>query len=334
MSIIRQDPTTKEWVIVAAERMRRPHEYNEHARPRSQPDESGSCPFCPGHEASTPEEVFRIPASGGTDWAVRVTGNKFPALGDGGGLERREAGPLFREMDGVGAHEVIIETPAHDRTLHMMTDHEVADILTTYQARYRSLRDDARIKYIIIFKNYGETAGTSLVHPHSQLVATPVPPMLLRRKYNVAITHYDDTGRCLYCDVAEEERRAKSRIVLETDLFLVFHPFASRVPFETWITPKRHQASFGQVSVEDLAALAPVLRNTLRALHGRLGDPDFNYIIHSAPIEDENKDYYLWHIQILPRLNTIAGFELGSGIYITTMLPEESAASIREFEQA
>jgi UDPglucose--hexose-1-phosphate uridylyltransferase len=157
--------------------------------------------------------------------------------------------------------------------------------------------------------------------------------MLLRRKYEVAVAHYDDTGRCLYCDVGEEERRAKSRIVLETDLFLVFHPFASRVPFETWIMPKRHQASFVLVSAEDLLALAPVLRRTLRALHDRLGDPDFNYIIHSAPSEDENKDYYLWHIQILPRLTTIAGFELGSGIYITAMLPEESAATMREYEQ-
>jgi UDPglucose--hexose-1-phosphate uridylyltransferase len=334
MSIIRQDPTTKEWVIIAAERMKRPHEYRQKVRSCSQPNESGSCPFCPGHEASTPEEVFRIPDSSGTGWAVRVTANKFPALGTGSRLERREVGPLFREMDGVGVHEVLIETASHDRTVPVMTDHEVADILTAYQARYRSLMDDARIKYIIIFKNHGEAAGTSLVHPHSQLVATPVPPMLLRRRYDVAIAHYDDTGRCLYCDVVEEERQAKSRVVLETDLFLVFHPFASRVPFETWITPKRHQASFRQVSAEDLAALAPVLRKTLRALHDRLGDPDFNYIIHSAPIEDENKNYYLWHIQILPRLTTIAGFELGSGIYISTMLPETSAAYIREYEQA
>lgn len=334
MSIIRQDPTTKEWVIIAAERMRRPHEYKQAIRPQSAQTPVEVCPFCPGHEASTPEEVFRIADAGGTGWAVRVTANKFPALGATGQLGRREAGPLFREMDGVGYHEVIIETPVHDRSLPLMTDHEVADILKAYQARYRSLREDARIKYIIMFKNHGEAAGTSLAHPHSQLVATPVPPMLLRRKYEVATAHYDDTGRCLYCDVAEEERRAKSRVVLETDRFLVFHPFASRVPFETWITPKRHQASFGQVSPEDLAALAPVLRKTLKALHDRLGDPDFNYIIHSAPIEDENKDYYLWHIQILPRLTTIAGFELGSGIYITTMLPEESAAAMREYEQA
>jgi len=333
MSIIRQDPTTREWVIIAAERMRRPHEYTHPAEVRSRAVATGPCPFCPGHEASTPEEAFRLPDSSGTGWAVRVTSNKFPALGDGGRLERRETGPLFREMDGVGVHEVIIETPAHDRTLAIMTNHEVENILTAYQARYRVLREDPRLKYIMIFKNHGEAAGTSLAHPHSQLVATPVPPMLLRRKYEVAVAHYDDTGRCLYCDIAEEERRAKSRVVLETDRFLVFHPFASRVPFETWITPKRHQPSFGHVSKEDLHELAPVLRRTLRALYDRLGDPDFNYIIHSAPIEDDSKDYYLWHIQILPRLATMAGFELGSGIYISTMLPEQSAAMIREHWQ-
>lgn len=334
MSIIRQDPTTREWVIIAAERKKRPHDHHQPIPVRPQPTETGSCPFCPGHEASTPDEVFRLPDSGGTGWAVRVTSNKFPALGDRGGLERREPGPLFREMDGVGTHEVIVETPVHDRILPLMTDHEVADVLIAYQVRYRSLREDPRLKYIIIFKNHGEGAGTSLAHPHSQLVATPVPPMLLRRKYEVAIAHYDDTGRCLYCDIAEEERKAKSRVVLETDRFLVFHPFASRVPFETWIMPKRRQASFGQVQEEDLHELASVLRRTLRALYERLGDPDFNYIVHSAPIEDENKEYYLWHVQILPRLTTIAGFELGSGIYVSTMLPEQSAAVIRDYERA
>lgn len=333
MSIIRQDPTTREWVIIAAERKRRPHEYTRPERARSHPAEAGPCPFCPGHEAATPEEVFRVSDASGVGWTVRVTSNKYPALGATGLLGRREAGPLFREMDGVGTHEVIIETPSHERSLPLMTDHEVADVLTAYQARYRSLREDSRLKYLIIFKNHGEAAGTSLVHPHSQLVATPVPPMLLRRKYEVAVAHYDDTGRCLYCDIAEEERLAKSRVVLETDRYLVFHPFASRVPFETWITPKRHQPSFGQVGDEDLHELAPVLRRTLRALYDRLGDPDFNYIIHSAPAEDENKDYYLWHIQILPRLTTIAGFELGSGIYVSTMLPEQSAAAIREYGQ-
>lgn len=173
MSIIRQDPTTKEWVIIAAERRRRPHEYNRHGASRSSTKESGPCPFCPGQEASTPEEVFRIPASQGTGWAVRVTANKYPALGPMDRLERREEGPLLREMDGFGTHEVIIETPFHDRTLPLMTDDEVTDVLTAYQSRYRALREDPRLKYIIIFKNHGEAAGTSLAHPHSQVVATP-----------------------------------------------------------------------------------------------------------------------------------------------------------------
>ena len=333
MSVIRQDPTTKEWVIIAAERMRRPHDYNTRVHPRVESKEAGPCPFCPGHEASTPEEVFRIAEAGGTGWAVRVTANKFPALGVTGRLDRREAGSLFREMDGVGYHEVIVETPIHDRITPLMTDGEMELVLRAYQERYRVLRNDARIKYIVIFKNHGDAAGTSLAHPHSQLVATPVPPMLMRLKYDVATSHYDDTGRCLYCDIVEEELRAQTRVVLETDQFVVFHPYASRAPFETWIAPKRHQASFGQVSADDLAKLAPVLRRILRGLYDRLGDPDFNFIIHSAPVEDENKAYYLWHIQILPRITRIAGFELGSGIYITTMLPEESAASIRERRQ-
>lgn len=212
----------------------------------------------------------------------------------------------------------------------MKSDREVSDVLTAYQARYQALKQDQRLKYIILFKNHGETAGTSLVHAHSQLVATPVPPMTLRRRYEVAIAHYDDTGRCLYCDLAEEERKAKSRVILETDQFLVFHPFAAWVPFETWIMPKRHQPSFGQVNEEDLRELAQVLRRTLRALFDRLSDPDFTYIVHSAPTEDENKEYYLWHIQIVPRLTAIAGFELGSGIYISTILPEQSAVMMRE----
>ena len=182
MSVIRQDPTTKEWGTSAAERKRRPHGNDQHGETHSSTKESGPCPFCPGQEAATPEEVFRIPASEGTGCSVRVTSNKFPALGEMGGLARREAGPLFREMDGVGAHEVIIETPFHDRTLPLMTDREVADVLIAYQTRYRARREDPRLKYIIIFKNHGEAAGTSLAHPHSQLVATPVPPMLLRRK--------------------------------------------------------------------------------------------------------------------------------------------------------
>jgi UDPglucose--hexose-1-phosphate uridylyltransferase len=233
-------------------------------------------------------------------------------------------------MDGVGAHEVIIETPVHNRVMPLMTDTEIEWVLQAYQARFQALRADPHVRYVIIFKNHGEQAGTSLDHPHSQLVATPIAPLQVRRTYEVAIGHYDDTGRCLYSNLVEAELEAGVRLVQETADFVVFHPFASHVPFETWIAPKRHQSSFGQVARNELAGLAPVLRKTLRALYEALGNPDFNYIVHSAPIDDESKHYYLWHIQILPRLTTIAGFELGSGMFISTMLPEVSAAFMRE----
>jgi UDPglucose--hexose-1-phosphate uridylyltransferase len=233
-------------------------------------------------------------------------------------------------MDGVGYHEVIVETPSHERITPLMEAAELERILRAYRTRYEALRNDPGVKYILIFKNHGDNAGTSLEHPHSQLVASPVVPMLLQRKYEVAISHYDVTGRCLYTELVEDEVRERTRVILETDHFVVFHPFASRVPFETWIAPKRHRSSFGQVVSDELADLGQVLRRTLRGLYGQLENPHFNYIIHSAPTEDESKAYYLWHLQILPRLTTIAGFELGSGIFITTMLPEESAACMRK----
>jgi UDPglucose--hexose-1-phosphate uridylyltransferase len=332
MSIIRQDPTTKEWVIIATERAKRPHEFKKKAVPRSLNAREESCPFCTGNEGLTPTEVLRLDGSLSAGWVVRVVPNRFSALKMDGEPLRREIGPLFREMEGVGYHEVIVEGPVHNRLIPIMTDGEVSRIFEAYQKRYLALRDDPRIRYIIIFKNHGTGAGTSLEHPHSQLVATPVAPMQIRQKYEVAIAHYDDTGRCLYCDLVEEEQRAKIRMVTETERFVVFHPYASRLPFETWIAPKLHQPSFGQLTQDGLQELARVVRHCLGALYTVLGDPDFNYIIHTAPVEGETHPYYLWHIQILPRLAMIAGFELGSGIAINTILPEESAAFMRDFE--
>lgn len=329
MSVIRQDPTTREWVILAPERGRRPRDVGAERGAKTRRAHDPSCPFCPGNEAMTPAESMRIPAPAGDGWAVRVVANRFAALGDGQALERREQGLLFREMDGIGHHEVIIETPRHDRTIAHMTDAEVEAILRAYRARHRALKADPRVRYLIIFKNHGERAGTSLEHPHSQVVATPVAPLALRQKYEVAVRHWDDTGRCLYCDLLDAELEAKTRVVLESPAFVIFHPWASRAAYETWIVPRRHQPSFAQVSDADLGDLARVLRVTLGLVDAALGDPDFNLILHSAPVADEAQPYYLWHIQILPRLATIAGFELGSGIYISTMLPEDSAARLR-----
>ncbi len=331
MSVIRQDPTTKEWVIIATERAKRPDQFKREQSPTDLPPHQASCPFCPGNETLTPPEILRLPPDEHENWNVRGIPNKYAALTGSGEAARRETGALFREMDGVGAHEVIVETPLHNQRMALMADSQVERILTACHMRYCALEKDSRIKSIIIFKNHGERAGTSLEHPHIQLVAAPVAPMLMRRKHDVAITHYDDTGRCLYCDLVAAELDARIRILFETDGFVVFHPYASRLPFETWITPRRMQPSFSQISPEDLRELASVLRKTLHGLDVALNNPHFNFVIHSAPLGDHQHEYYLWHIQILPRLTTIAGFELGSGIFINTMLPEESAAFLRKY---
>jgi UDPglucose--hexose-1-phosphate uridylyltransferase len=205
-------------------------------------------------------------------------------------------------------------------------------VIRVCQLRYNVLKADSHVKLIIIFKNKGAVAGTSLAHPHSQIVATPVEPPLARRRYNVARTYYAGCGRCLYCDILEKERSDGRRVVMETEHFLAFHPFASRWPFETWILPKQHRSSFGDASSEELQELAPVLLSVLQALQTKLGDPDYNFVVHSAPTRDSVRPYFQWHVQIVPRLTTAAGFEIGSGMYINTTIPEETAAFIRDHD--
>ena len=232
-------------------------------------------------------------------------------------------------MDGVGQHEVIVESPQHNLCIPLMSDRQVEEILLAYRERYLALREDPRFKLIIIFKNHGSRAGTSLEHPHSQLVVMPIVPLTIRYRFEKAAGHFDDEGTCVYCDILREGLRMRSRLILESDRFTTFHPFASRAPFETWIIPKKHHASFGSISVDESKEFAWVLKKTLSQLYRGLNNPDYNYIIHSAPIKDEQEEYFHWHLQILPRLVTPAGFELGTGMFINTALPEETAAFIR-----
>ncbi len=325
MPELRQDPTTKDWIILAAERAKRPRDFRSPTARPAQPAFDEHCPFCPGLETSTPPAVLAYPDSGAAGWGVRVVPNKFAALVPEGSTERRVAQDFFREMDGVGYHEVIIETPVHNRFISFMEPREVEAFLRAYRERYLALRADPRVKLIIIFKNHGEAAGTSLLHPHSQLLATPVVPSYIRRKYEEAMRYRETTGHCLYCDLLEAERRAAERVVLETPDFLVFHPFASQSPFETWIVPKRHRPAYSQASPEEIGGLACVLRDVLKRLAELLNDPDYNYVLYSAPADGEDEEYYHWHLQILPRLSRIAGFEIGSGMRINTARPEDTA---------
>jgi UDPglucose--hexose-1-phosphate uridylyltransferase len=332
VSQLRQDPTTKEWVIIAAERSKRPHDFVKAEEHVEKPPYDAECPFCEGNESLTPHESLAYRRGGPADgpgWWVRVVPNRFPALSSDGSLQREEMG-FFRMMDGVGVHEVVVESPIHNKILPLMDNEQVEEILLAYRERYLALREDRRIKLVIIFKNHGPAAGTSLEHGHSQIVGTAVVPSDIRRRLDQAARHYDDHGTCVYCDTIQEELKCGTRIVMDTERFVVLQPFASRTPFETWIVPKEHQASFGLISVEDSKKFATILRETLFRLYSKLSNPDFNYVIRTAPIRDEQEDYYHWHLQIVPRLTTTAGFEMGSGMYINVSLPEETARFLAE----
>ena len=331
MSEIRMDHTTEEWVIIAKERAKRPNDFVNQQDTLKLPAYLASCPFCHGNEQMTPPASLLYFNQSGQQWQVRAFANRFPALSPEGSATRREEDGFFLAADGLGVHEVIVETPVHNTCLALMEDREVEQMLRAYHERHNALSRLPFVRSVITFKNHGRSAGTSLEHPHSQIIATSIVPRYIRRRYEVAIRYYDETGRCLYSDLLDHELRTGKRIIMETDRFAVFHPFASHQPFETWIVPKEHQAFFGNASAEDLSNLAYVLRTTLLKLYRGLNNPDFNYVIDTIPLEDQNKRYYLWHIRLIPRLTEVAGFEIGSGIYINSAVPEETAQFMREF---
>lgn len=327
MATLRQDPTTKEWIILAPRRADRPAAPPVFSRP-SLPSRDDHCPFCPGNEHMTPPEISRVTVDGA--WDQRVVPNLFAALEPGGSLERQDAAGLFGEMAGVGSHEVIVESPLHAERMDEMPLDRLTRVIGLWRDRYVTLKADPATKGVIVFKNFGERAGTSLVHPHSQIVATPVFPPDSLRRYAVATRYYDDTGHCVYDDLLEAELRREDRLVARVDGFAAVAPFAARVPFETWIMPLEHQTSFGHLRDDLTPALAELLRGVLGALRRVAGDPDFNVVVQSAPSHEEWKPFFLWHLRILPRLATAAGFEQGSGMFINTVAPEASAQLLRE----
>lgn len=331
MPEIRQNLATREWVIISTERAVRPEEFKSKERKKTEdrPPFVEKCPFCPGNEDKTPDELFRVDAGG--EWSVRVVPNKFAALKTEGERMRRIDG-VERAMSGVGYHEVIVENPAHNQTTGLLPEENVAHILQAHRRRYLDIAADRRMELIIIFKNHGEAAGTSLEHPHSQLIALPIVPSQIRHRLQDAIVFHDDYGECVYCRMMRDELAAKTRIVAESEHFLAFVLYAAASPFHIWILPRRHAASFGTIGDDEIADLAGVLRAALRKLYFGLGDPDYNYVVRSVPTGIENANYFHWYIAIVPRLGKAAGFELGSGMFINTALPEDSAAFLRKVE--
>jgi len=326
MSELRLNLITGEWVIIATERAKRPEEFKQASAKRVLPAFSESCPFCPGHEDRTPAETLRIPDDG--RWLVRAVPNKFSALSPGSNPARHDAG-LKTCLAGIGCHEVIIESPAHDATTALLPVEQVERVMAACRDRLRAFYREPAVEHVIIFKNHGEAAGTSLEHPHCQIVGTPVLPGQLRRRIEEAMRFWGDYASCLYCRTLADELAEGARVVTENASFVAFVPYAALSPFHLWITPRRHGAHFGAVGDSELADLAAILRDVLRRLHVGLGDPDFNWVIRSLSPEESAVKYFHWYLSLVPRVSRAAGFELGTGMFINTALPEASAAFLR-----
>jgi len=329
MPELRKDPITGRWVIISIERASRPKDFKISHTDKKE----GPCPFCPGSEKMTPPELEAVrglntkPDTPG--WSVRVIPNKFPAFEMKGNLDKRNIG-LYDVCDGVGAHEVIIETPDHNKDLADLTKSEIKDVIFKYRARSIDLAKDARVKYILIFKNHGESAGASLEHTHSQLITLPIIPKRVNEELKGASDYFSEKKKCVFCDMILQESKDKLRIISQNEDFIAFCPFASRFAFETWIMPKNHNHDFKSIDDKKIVGLASILKDSLIKLKKVLNDPAYNFIIHTAPVKNGVSEGYHWHIEIMPKLTNVAGFEWGSGFYINPTSPEIAAKHLRE----
>jgi len=246
-----------------------------------------------------------------------------------GDLDRQGLG-LYDRMNGIGAHEVIIETPHHTDSLADMPAKRIEDVLWAYRDRMIDLKKDIRFRYTLIFKNHGASAGATLEHSHSQLIALPIIPTSVQEEIDGCRAHYEQKERCIYCDILRQDLSDGDRIVAENSEFLCVTPFAPRFPFEMWILPKRHAGYFEECQKLQFEFLAPILSEALRRMDKVLAKPSYNFILHSSPLHEKTGDFYHWHIEIIPKLTQVAGFEWGTGFYINPVAPEESAKSLRE----
>ena len=329
MPEFRKDPVTGRWVILAPDREKRPRQLEKcNDAARTEP-----CPFCAGNEAMTPPEVMAYrnetsPANS-PGWTLRVVPNKYPALVDDDTPVFAQD-PFYESRSSFGVHEVIIESPDHVVNMGALGVEQITQILRAYRARMRELINNPRWRYILLYKNHGDRAGATLEHIHSQLIALPTVPERAGDELNGAKRHYESTGRCIYCEMIERELKQRMRVVLNSAHFVAFCPFAPRFAYEIWILPKHHAAAFEQSSDEDILSLASTLRELMAKLNHALDDPPFNYLIHSMPLRERDSAHYHWHIEILPQIARVAGFEWGSGMHINSVAPEDAARLLRD----
>jgi len=341
MPELRKDPVIGRWVIIATERAKRPDQFSGHAE--EGPSEK-SCPFCEGQESHTPAEIYAIrprhSAANGPGWELRVVPSISPFLRIEGDIDRRGKG-LYDLMNGIGAHEVIIETNQHINNMADLSEEQISKVMTCYVDRINDLEKDQRFKYVLVFKNYGWIAGAGRVkHSRSQLIATPVNPKRVKEELEGARHYYELHERCIFCDLIKQELETKERLILDIDGFIAIAPFASRFPFEVWILPKKHSCDFTKLEMSQRLDLGKIIKKVLMKLKKGLNDPPYNYILHTAPFRHSTKSSYWktvdvdyhWHIEIMPRLTRVAGFEWGTGFYICPLPPENAAKFLREVE--
>lgn len=325
---LRKDPIVGRWVIIATDRAKRPVPPKDEPYPPIE-----TCPFCEGNERHTPHEILAYRSRGTRPdepgWRVRVVPNKYPALQIEGDLNKRGDG-IYDRMNGVGAHEVILECPFHEASLTNLTEENIREIMWVYRDRLVDLKKDPRLVYGMLFKNVGAAAGASLEHSHSQLIVTPIVPVNVWEEMTGALEFFNYRGRCIFCDMVYQESSTGKRVVMETQHFLAFCPYAARFPFETWLVPKHHNSHFENIQKIEVDELATVLKTVLMKLEVALDRPAYNYIVHTSPFDTQMLPHYHWHVEVIPRLTRVAGFEWGTGFYINPVPPEQAAAFLRD----
>ncbi|MBL7171069.1 MAG: galactose-1-phosphate uridylyltransferase [Candidatus Omnitrophica bacterium] len=331
MGELRLDPMTARWVIISTEKDLGPDGYEI----ESPIIKGGTCPFCLGSEKLTPPEVDADRPTGTAPdtpgWETRTVPNKYPALKNEPELNRAGVG-MFDMMNGVGKHEVIVEDIDHNKQLADLSIGQIKKVIEVYKRRSLELGKDERFKYVLIFKNYGLAAGASLEHSHTQLISLPIVPRRVTEELECAHRYFDYKERCVFCDIVGQEIDYRHREISENKDFVAFCPYASRSPFEISIVPRAHKAYFTDITEEEIDSFARILKEVLMRMKAALKDPPYNFIIHTTPLNGNGdaKEYYHWHVELMPKLSKIAGFEWGTGFYINPTSPETASRYLKE----
>ncbi|MBF0511901.1 MAG: galactose-1-phosphate uridylyltransferase [Candidatus Omnitrophica bacterium] len=330
MPEMRRDPLIGRWVIIDGSRFKGLEDF---PREENTPSRQAICPFCPGREDQTPNEVdavrpFKTPPDT-PGWLVRTVPNKFPVLSPEGAIQKDGYG-IYDQMTGIGAHEILIEGPDHEKTVTELSKEEMQAVISQYQSRYRQLSSDSRVKYVTIFKNFGASAGATVEHGHSQIIALPMVPKTVLEELKGAEDYYQYRGRCVFCDMIAQEYQDKERIIDENNSFLAFCSFVPRYAFETWIVPKAHGADFSTIEKVMQDQLAQILQSVLQKIRKVLSNPSYNYYLHTAPTGYGHGESYHWHIEIIPKLTRSVGFEWATGLHIVPTFPQDAARYLRE----